>query len=135
MRAELAALLALAGCSSAPLAPEARAVVDAGPALAWREATAADLDGLFEAQRIEGEAAAALRRLWYHFASDGSYSGAALVFDGERTRFQTLSGQWTLSAGHLELEGGAPSRVQAAEGWLRIESESGLALLRRIADA
>lgn len=132
------ALLALASagasCASAPLAPEARAVLDERPSIAWREARLEDFDGLFEAERVEGEAAGALRKLWYHFERDGSYSGAALVFDGEHARFQTLGGRWSLLGDQLDLGSGERARVRAADGWLRVESAHGLALLRRITD-
>jgi hypothetical protein len=138
----LALALGCAACSSAPLAPEARALVEARPEIAWRAAEPADLAGLFETERLEGEAAGALRKLWYCFEVDatpaegcdasGSYSGAALVFDGERTRFQTLAGRWTLEGAALELGAGEALRVRAAEGRLEIEGATGLAFLRRV---
>lgn len=101
--------------------------------LAWRPATAADLSGLFESVAIEGEAAAALWRAYYHFAADGTYTGAALVIGGANPEFQTLSGSWRLEGGLLDLGDGIPILVSAAEQLLRMESEGGVATFRRAA--
>lgn len=110
---------------------DARGVAEAEPELDWRPAEAADVDGLYESVRLEGEAAAALWKLYYHFASDGSYTGAALVFDGERAAFQTLSGTWSLAGGRLELDGAEGASASVAGDHLRLANEAGTALFRR----
>lgn len=128
----LAALTLLPAClASTVVERDARSVAEAEPELDWRPAEAADLDGLYESVRLEGEAAAALWKLYYHFAPDGSYTGAALVFDGERAAFQTLSGTWSLAAGRLELDGTEGATAAVVGDRLRIENEAGTALLRR----
>lgn len=130
----LALLIGLSGClgGSTVVAPEARAVRQEAVEPDWRAASPEELQGLFESVRIEGEAAAALWRLSYWFAADGSYTGAALVFDGERAAFQTLSGAWSLQDGLLELDAGPPARASVADDSLRLESDAGLAVFRRV---
>jgi hypothetical protein len=125
----LAALTLLPAClASTVVQHDARSVVQAEPTLDWRAAEAADLDGLYESVRLEGDAAAALWKLYYHFARDGSYTGAALVFDGECARFQTLSGTWSLVGGRLDLDGSSGASAAVAGDHLRISSEAGTAL-------
>ena len=130
-----ALLFFLPACLASTVVEEgARAVAAAEPVRDWRPAEAADLDGLYESVRLEGEAAAALWKLYYHFAPDGTYTGAALVFDGERAAFQTLSGTWSLAGGRLELDGAGGSTAAVAGEELKIENEAGMAFFRR-ADA
>ena len=133
----------LASCPAACIAPsvvssEGRAVELAPQARDWRPARAEDLDGLFESTSIEGEAAVALWRIYYHFAvepgvSGGSYSGAALVLGGPTPQFQTLSGVWRLNDGALEFDGAAATQASVAGEVLRLENEGGTVLLRRAA--
>lgn len=99
----------------------------------WREPQAADLEGLWESVAIEGEVAASLSRVWYHFAADGTYSGAALVLAEANPAFQTLSGSWTLRGAALDLGDGTTVRASIAADRLRLESEGGIAVLRRAA--
>lgn len=111
---------------------DARAVQASEVEPEWRAAEPADLDGLYESERLEGEAAAALWKLYYHFTPDGTYTGAALVFDGRRAAFQTLSGTWSLAGGLLELDGVEGARASVAGDLLRIENEAGTAVFRHV---
>ncbi len=117
---------------SHPLAPTARAVAPAPETVTWAPARREDVAGFFESERITGDAAATLRRVWYSFAADGTWSGAALVDDGGRTAFQVLSGRWTVDGGVLRLGGdSAPARAFAAPDRLRLDSDGGSVLFRR----
>jgi hypothetical protein len=100
-------------------------------ALEWRPATNEDFDGFFESTSIEGEAAASLGRIYYHFARRGTYTGAALVIGEGEPTFQTLTGQWTLAASGLDLGDGVYVRASAAQGHLRLASEGGVVTLER----
>ena len=129
----LAALLALGACiSPSVLESEGRAVQSSEDELAWRDARVEDFDGLFESVRIEGEVAAALGKVYYHFSPDGTFSGAALVFDGARPAFQTLSGTWKLSETGVDLGDGKPARAFAAVDHIKLETTDGTAVLRRV---
>jgi hypothetical protein len=129
----LVAALSLApACLASTVVEQAdRAVRSEEPRRDWRPAEAADIAGLYESVQLEGEAAAALWKLYYHFAPDGAYTGAALVFDGERAAFQTLTGTWSLAGGRLELDGVSGATAAVAGDELRIESEAGTASFRR----
>ena len=135
LRFVAALALALLPACIAPsvVASSGRAVEAAEAEPAWRAAQARDLDGLFESTAIEGEVSASLSRVWYHFAADGSYSGAALVVAGANPQFQTLSGSWSLADGVLDLGDGTSVRASVAGERLRLESEGGVALLARAA--
>lgn len=129
----LALALAGAGCFANTRLDSAKRAVETAPAeLVWRAATAADLRGLYESVAVEGEAASALWKVYYHFAEDGSYTGAALVIGGAHPEFQTLSGKWTLADGELDLGEGERLRAFAAADRLRLESATGVAVLRRV---
>lgn len=135
MRCALAIGVALAGAAcvaSGRLEDSARAVAPAQPELAWRPAEPDDLAGLFESVSIEGEAASALWKVYYHFAADGSYTGAALVIGGAHPQFQTLSGSWSLSDGVLDLGQGEHLSARAASAHLELTSAGGVARLRRV---
>lgn len=99
----------------------------------WRPAQTSDFDGLFESVSIEGEVAAALWKIYYVFSTDGSYSGAALVLGGAAPEFQTLSGRWMLDGDRLDLGDGRVVHASADENHIRLESEGGVAILRRSA--
>lgn len=135
------AALPLLACAVAPSACIAPSVVSSGgrqvsaelaPAR-WRPGTAADLPGFYESERIEGESAAALARIYYSFAADGTFTGAALVLGGAHPEFQTLSGSWTFQDGTLDLGDGQPIGLDASEGRIRLASAGGTAVLKRIA--
>lgn len=129
--AGLAATL-VSGCIAPSVVDSTGRGVQVEPAaLDWRPAGPEALDGFFESLSIEGEAAAALVRIYYHFAPSGSYTGAALVIGGNEPEFQTLSGQWKLGPEGLDLGDGVPVRLLAAPEHLRLESEGGVVTLRR----
>ena len=128
------ALSSLAACiAPSVVASSGRAVEPEQAEPAWRPAEAGDLEGFFESTSIEGEVSASLSRVWYHFAADGTYSGAALVVAGANPQFQTLSGSWSLADGALDLGDGTSVRASVAGERLRLESEGGVALLSRAA--
>lgn len=136
-----ALLATLCGGCIAPsvVGSSGRAVEVAPQQLVWSPAQAAQLDGLFESIAIEGEVAASLWRIHYHFhragseASSGTYSGAALVLGAESPQFQTLSGEWSLSNGRLDFSDGAGAQVFASGELLKLESEGGVVVLRKAA--
>jgi hypothetical protein len=127
----LLALLAPACIAPSVVDSSGRAVALAATQVEWRDAQPADFDGLFESTAIEGDAAAAIGRIYYHFASSGSYTGAALVIGGADPEFQTLTGRWALGTDGLDLGDGVPVRASAAEGWLRLASEGGVVTLHK----
>lgn len=124
-----------AGCYvSSVVAEQDRAVAVDRADLEWRPGLAADVQGLFESVAIEGDAAFTLRRIWYWFAPEGRYAGAALVESEDGMSFQTVNGTWRLLPEGLVLDDVAPARLQAAPMHLRIETATGVLVLRR-ADA
>jgi len=125
------ALLAPACIAPSVVDSTGRSVAIAATDVAWRDAQAADFDGFFESTSIEGEAAAAIGRIYYHFAPSGTYTGAALVIGGLEPEFQTLSGRWTHGPEGLDLGDGVPVRASAADGFLRLASEGGVVTLRK----
>jgi hypothetical protein len=132
LRAILLALALLPGCIAPSVVESSgRAVEPAVEQLEWRAATASDFDGLYESIRIEGDAAASLWRVYYHFTPAGTYTGAALVTGGDAPEFQTLSGRWTIQGDTLDLGDGQPIRATAAPGHLRLVTDGGVAVLRR----
>jgi hypothetical protein len=133
-RLALVLLIAAPACiAPSVLDEQARAVERAPAEVQWRAPTPADLDGLYESVSIEGEKAAQLWKIYYHFASDGTFSGAALLLGGAQPEFQTLSGTWKLDERGLDLGDGEPVRASAAPDQLKLESEGTLVILRRVA--
>lgn len=132
--AVLAVSLGLGACAgSTTIAAKDRAAPAVADApLAWHPARRDDVLGLLASERVTGEAAATLRRVWYVFEADGSYSGAALVLDGGHSVFQTLAGRWSLEDGVLRLD--ATSARAAAEpgGRVRFDSDGGSVVLARV---
>lgn len=133
-RALAAACLTVAsGCLSSKATPRAeRMPPERAPAIAWRPAERGDLLGYFESLAVEGEAAASLWRVYYHFADDDSYTGAALVGPFDAPRFQTLEGTWRLDAGGLVLDGGEPVQALSSDPLLRLDTPGGSLVLRRV---
>jgi hypothetical protein len=128
------AMTAAPACITPSVLESSGRAVEVAPAeLAWRPAVAEDLRGLWESVAIEGEAAASLWRVYYHFASDGTYTGAALVIGGAQPEFQTLSGSWTLADGVLDLGEGNTARASVAALELRLQTDGGTAILRQAA--
>jgi hypothetical protein len=126
------ALPALGGCYASNVVAEAdRAVVVPVAQLEFAPATAAEVRGLFESLQIEGDAAFTLRKVWYWFAPDGSYAGAALQETADGMTFQTRNGTWRLDASGFALDDGGPAVLLAAPEHLRLETPGGALLLRR----
>lgn len=131
-RAALAACLLGAACiGSNVVAPTERMAPATEDALPFAPATAADLVGFHESVDIQGDAAVALRKVYYLFAADGTYTGAALADDGERLAFQTLTGAWSIGPEGLSLDGQAAVTCEAAAGQVRIATPTGVLRLRR----
>ena len=125
-------LIIAPACSSSSVVESAgRAVAPTSGDLAWRPTVPEDLRGLFESISIEGDAAASLWKIYYVFDENGSYTGAALVLATDHPEFQTLSGTWTLDGPILDLGDGQSTRVSTAPGHLMLESDGGVAILRR----
>jgi hypothetical protein len=132
LAALVASALSCACTSSHPLEKKDRAVVEAPEAVVWHEAARTDVVGYFESDRITGDAAGSLRRAFYSFAADGTFSGAALVQDAGKTTFQVLSGKWSLRAGALDLgPDSPPAKAFAAPDRLKLESEGGSVVFHR----
>jgi hypothetical protein len=127
-------LLLLSSCvPSNVVAVADRAVRQPLDSVVWSEADRARIPGFYESERITGEAAGGILRVWYFFCEDGRYTGAALVLDGEAPSFQVLSGKWVLHEGRLSLDGsGEAAHVQVAEDRLLISSPTGSVHLRRV---
>jgi len=135
IRPALLGVLALApACVHAKvMAQDDRAVAAFAGEQVWRPAEAADVHGLYESVSIEGDAAAALWRIYYHFADDGTYTGAALTLGGSQPEFQTLSGTWHLTDSTLDFDSTTTARALVAGDELRLETEGGVVVLRRTA--
>lgn len=127
----LCLLLSPACIASSVVESAGRAVAPPTSDLDWRPAVREDLRGLFESISIEGEAAASLWKIYYVFAEDGSYSGAALVLGERHLEFQTLSGTWTIEGQVLDLGEGQATRAWTAADHLKLESDGSVAILRR----
>ena len=129
----LACIAALfGGCiASNVVATEDRMVAPPVASLAWAPAPGLQLDGFYESVEITGDAAIALRRIYYLFRADGTYTAAALGETGTRAEFQTLSGTWVSDARGLSLDGAEPVLLEGAEGHLRITAPNGAVVLRR----
>jgi hypothetical protein len=124
--------VALAGCiASNVVAPEQRLVVAEPQDQPWVPADAAAIPGFQESIDLRGDAAASLRRVWYVFAADGAYTGAALADVDGRLEFQTLAGTWALTPAGLVLDGRAAVRCEMAPGHLRLSADNGVVVLRR----
>lgn len=126
------AALAVAGCAgSGALDPALRGRAEPQAPEQWHPLEPAALDGLYESERIEGEAAAALWKIEYHFGADGSFCGAALVFGERGAEFQALGGAWSVpEPGRLRL-GDDEARAQVDGERLRLELDGGVVILRR----
>ncbi len=127
------ALLSPACITPNVLDSRARAIEIPAAQVVWRAARAEDFRGLFESTSIEGDAALSAWKIYYHFAEDGTYSGAALVTLGAQPQFQTLSGTWKLDDHGLDLGDGSLAHAFAAQEQLKFESEGGTVILRRVA--
>lgn len=120
------------GCiASNVVAPADRGVRPPIAELPFVPAPAAVLDGLYESLEITGDAALSLRRIYYLFRPDGTYTAAALADGDSGAAFQTLSGTWLNTADGLSLDGRDPVRLEQADAYLRITAPNGAVVLRR----
>ncbi|MBL8733801.1 MAG: hypothetical protein JNN13_15630 [Planctomycetes bacterium] len=128
----LLACVGLPGCiASNVVAAKDRQVVVAAAELPWQPAPSAALDGLYESVDVRGDAAVSLRKVYYVFQQDGSYTGAALTEVEGCFRFQTLAGTWRCGADGLSLDDAPPVQLDAAPDHLRITAPTGVLVLRR----
>ena len=128
----LCLLLGLAGCiASNVVAPEERLVVEPLAQRVFAPAPTLQLDGLFESCDIQGDAAVSLRKIYYLFSPDGTYTAAALAEVGGKFSFQTLDGTWHNDAAGLVLDGGDPVALQQYGDYLRLVATGGLVVLVR----
>jgi hypothetical protein len=93
-----------------------------------------ELRGLYESVEITGDAAVSLRRIYYLFRGDGTYTAAALTEGEAGARFQTLDGTWALDQQGLSLDGTAPVLLEAADPYLRITAPNGAVVMRRVVE-
>lgn len=130
--AALTAVLAASGCiASNVVAEQERMVVADFDRLPFAPAPDLVLDGLYESVDLRGEAAVSLRKIYYHFAPDGTYTAAALTDQGGVLFFQSRRGTWRNSVEGLSLDGGAPVRLERAGDFLRVTAPSGTLVLER----
>lgn len=128
----LAVLLTASGCiASNVVAKEQRMVVADLDQLPFAPAPDLVLDGLYESVDLRGDAAVSLRRIYYHFAPDGTYTAAALTDQGGVLFFQAQKGTWQNSAAGLSLDGAAPVRLERAGDYLRVTAPTGTLVLER----
>lgn len=130
--AAAATLAALASCiPSNVVARDDRAVATPLAELHFEPANGAQLQGLWASVAITGDAAVALRRVYYVFQTNGTYTAAALVDEGGTLAFQTLSGTFAADAAGLVLDGAEPVQLEQAPEHLRITAPTGTLVLRR----
>lgn len=126
------ALLLLGGCiASNVVARNERMVVATVAELQFAPAPSLPLAGLYESLEITGDAAIALRKVYYLFLADGAYAAAWLTEPDGKPGFQTGNGTWTTSAAGLSLDGAEPVLLEQAEDHLRITAPNGVLVLRR----
>jgi hypothetical protein len=129
--AAVACAVALAGCiPSNVVAVDQRMVVADLGQLQFAPAPALQLAGLYESVAITGDAAVALRKVYYLFVDDGTYTAAALAEIDGKPAFQTLSGTWSSTASGLSLDGAEPVVLEQAPEHLRITAPNGALVLR-----
>ncbi len=127
-----AAVLPFVSCiASNVVAEQDRMVVRPVASLDFRPVSALVLDGLWESVELTGDVAVSLRRIWYVFSADGSYTAAALAEVDGAPSFQTLSGTWAMSPEGLSLDGAAPVPVEEADEHVRISASTGRVVLRK----
>ena len=126
-------VLVASSCITATVIDEnSRAAAIEELATEWAPATSDLLAGGWESETIEGEAAAAVLKIYYHFAADRTYTGAALVLGAANPEFQTLTGSWSLEDGRLQLNQDEPVTAEFDADRLRLESPGGTAVFRRV---
>ena len=119
------------GCiASNVVASEDRLVATPVAELQFAPAPGLPLQGLYESVEIRGDAALSLRKVYYLFAADGTYTAAALTEVDGVPSFQTLNGTWQTTAAGLSLDGRPPVLLEQAPLHLRITAENGVLVLR-----
>ncbi len=83
-----------AGCIAGNVVATKDRLVVPNADLQWTPAPDLRLDGLYESIEIRGDAAVSLRKAYYLFAADGTYTAAALTEANGVPSFQTLNGTW-----------------------------------------
>lgn len=127
-------LVSLTGCiASNVVAKEDRQVSTPLAELQFVPAPGLQFDGLYESVDVTGDAAVSLRRVFYLFRPDGSYTAAALVEGPDGASFQTLDGTWSSDARGLVLDGGDPVPLERADDHVRLSAPNGALVLRRSA--
>lgn len=127
-----ALLLLLTGCiASNVVAPGERMVAGSLEQRVFEPAPMLQLDGLFESVDIQGDAAVSLRKIYYLFSIDGTYTAAALAEVAGKYSFQTLDGIWQNDAAGLVLDGGDPVTLEQSGDYLRLLAAGGLVVLVR----
>jgi hypothetical protein len=127
----LGGLLLSACIASNVVATQDRLVERPLAELAFAPALELRLAGLWASIEITGDAAVSLRKVYYWFAADGTYTAAALADGDAGLTFQTLGGTWATSADGLSLDGAPPVRLEQAPDHLRITAPNGGLVLRR----
>jgi hypothetical protein len=135
-------MLCLATCALLPacipsnvVAEADRAVLTPTTQLQWNAPRPTALAGLYESVTITGDIAQAMWRVWYQFAADGAFSGAALVLADGQPQFQTLTGRYRIDGDRLQLgEDTEPAALAAAKDHLKLESAEGTIVLRKVGD-
>jgi len=131
----VACTLVAACIPSNVVAAEEREVAPAVETLAFTEPMPQVLSGLYESVSIDGDIAASMWKVYYHFAPGGDFSGAALVLVDGQPQFQTLSGRYRIGDDRISLgEDNEPALLAAAKDHLRITSSDGSIVLRRVGD-
>lgn len=99
----------------------------------WNPPSPTDVEGQFESVQITGEVAGSVLKIYYYFAPDGRFSGAALVVGASGPTFQVLEGRWTLSDGKLSLgPDSEPADLHKSGDALRLTTTDGCVVLKRV---
>ena len=125
------ACVVVPGCiGSNVVAVDARDVATPPSALVFEPWSAPTLAGFYESTEVTGEAAVSLRRVYYVFVADGTYTAAALLEQDGALAFQTLSGSWRAQDGGLVLDDRPPVPCERAPGHVRLVATTGTLVLR-----
>jgi len=124
------ATMVLSGCiASNVVDPGLRLLATGTESLAFVPAPEFAWAGLYMSVEVQGEAAASLRRIWYWFRADGTYTAAALI-ETDVVAFQTRDGTWRHAGGQLHLDDGPPVAVEVVGEFVRLTSGAGRVVLR-----
>ncbi|MBX3463460.1 MAG: hypothetical protein KF830_09830 [Planctomycetes bacterium] len=130
--AAAAVAVGLSGCiASNVVATQDRMVTAAVAELAFAPAPGLRPEGLYESVEITGDAAVSLRKVYYLFLGDGTYTAAALVDDAHGGAFQILTGTWASGPEGLVLDGAEAVPLEQAPRHLRLSAPNGTVVLRQ----